>query len=84
MAMTRATTSNTEHLDLIIDNGDFQTLHQTSERLGFLNEESMLRFMLAVLSRSATRSIIVTDQNGVKIPLTPNNTLLRSEEAAGE
>lgn len=64
-------------LSLTINNGDFQALQETASRLGFLNEESMLRFMLAVLSKSATRSITITDQNGIKTPLTPGESLLR-------
>lgn len=82
--MNRAATSNEEHLDLVINNGDYQTLRETSDRLGFLNEESMLRFLLAVISRSATRSITVTDQNGAKLPLTPSDGLLRQPAAPTE
>ncbi len=78
MAIIRSTTSAEPitELSLTINNGDFQALTETAGRLGFLNEESMLRFMLAVLSKSATRSVVITDQNGTKIPLTPSESLL--------
>lgn len=77
MAIARLGTTNTEHLDLSINNGDFEAIKNTVSRLGFKDEESMLRFMLAVLSKSATRSLTITDQNGIKIPVTPSEGLLR-------
>jgi hypothetical protein len=80
MAIVRSTaissaTPATE-LSLTINNGDFEALRTTALRLGFRDEESMLRFMLAVLSKSATRSVSVTDANGQKINLTPSVDLL--------
>lgn len=79
MAMNRATTSNEEHLDLIINNGDFQTLKESTQKLGFKDEESLMRFMLAVLSKSATRSITIINQDGSQSTLSPSNDLLKEQ-----
>lgn len=81
MAMNRTTASNDEHLDLVINNGDFQTLRETTERLGFRDEESMLRFMLAVMSKSAVRSLTITDQNGSNVTLSPSDSLLQGKQS---
>lgn len=76
MAINR-TESTAEELKLTVNNGDLAALRETATRLGFKDEESMLRFMLAVISKSATRSLTITDQNGTKIPLTPSEGLLK-------
>lgn len=81
MAIIRSTQQlNEGELNLVINNGDYVALQETVKRLGFKDEESMLRFALAVLSRSATRSISITDQNGAKISLNPNEGLLEPKE----
>ena len=82
MAIVRQTVAvpapeNPIELGLIINNGDFQALKKTVERLGFKDEESMLRFALAVLAQSATRSLKVTDTNGKEVTLNPSETLLK-------
>ncbi len=91
MAIVRneSTPPNGDELDLIVNNGDLQVLKETVERLNFRDEENMIRFALAVLARSATRAITVTDQNGVKVTLNPSSELLKptetkTEAAAGE
>jgi hypothetical protein len=66
-----------EELNLLVNNGDLEALKKTAMRLGFKDEESMLRFMLAVISKSATRVITITDQNGIKISLNPSADLLQ-------
>jgi hypothetical protein len=67
---------NPAELTLTFNNGDRQSLRETVERLGFVNEESILRFALAVLAQSATRSLTITNQNGLTVALNPNPTLL--------
>jgi len=62
-----------------VNNGDLTAVTDIVKRLNFKDEESLFRFMLAVLSKSATRSIIITDQNGSKIPLTPSEGLLNTQ-----
>lgn len=62
-----------------VNNGDLVAVTEIVKKLNFKDEESMFRFMLAVLSKSATRSLIITDQNGAKIPLTPSEGLLNTQ-----
>lgn len=63
-----------------VNNGDLAAIKETVNRLGFKDEESMFRFMLAVISKSATRSLTITDQNGAKVPLSPSEGLLKSAD----
>lgn len=70
------TTTPTE-LSLTFNNGDFLALINTAKKLGFKDEESMIRFALAVLAQSATTSITVIDKNGTKISLNPSGELLK-------
>lgn len=77
MAINRGASTN-EQLNLVINNGELQALRDNTNRLGFASEENMLRFMLAVLSQSATRSVVITDRSGSKISLNPSDDLLRS------
>lgn len=81
MAINRAANQTTgiEELPLYFNNGDLSTLREAVNRLGFKDEESMLRYMLAILSRSATRSITVIDQTGNKTELSPSDALLRQK-----
>ena len=59
-----------------INNGDFQILQQSVTRLGFKDGGSLLRFVLAVIGQSATRSLKITDTNGKEVPLNPSPALL--------
>lgn len=77
MAIDRTpNTRGLEELPLYFNNGDLAALREALNRLGFRDEESAIRYMIAVLSRSATRSVSVIDRNGVKADLTPSDTLL--------
>lgn len=84
MAITRNTAevSDTE-LPLVINNGDLVALRSAVDRLGFKDEESLLRYVLAVVAQSATRSMTVIDKEGKSIALKPGESLLKdkSEEA---
>lgn len=79
MAITRNISSNNEELNLVINNGDLKVLKDAVTRLGFKDEESMLRYLLAVMLKSATRSLTITDQSGTKTPLNPSESLLKTE-----
>lgn len=84
MAINRLPVSSSEsedQLNLVIDNGDLDAVRAAAQKLGFRNEESMLRFVLAVLSKSATRSLTITDQNGAKISLSPSSDLLKENNS---
>lgn len=76
MAINRLSESTNEELRLEINNGDYQAFKDTVLRLGFKDEESMIRFMLAALYQSATRSITITDQDGRERGVTPSESLL--------
>lgn len=80
MAINRLPSSDGEKLELTINNGDFLALKEAVAKLGFANEEKLLRYLLAVISKSATRSLTITDQNGAKINLNPSDDLLKTEK----
>jgi hypothetical protein len=84
MAINRPTSpapSNNE-LVLAVNNGDLDALRDAMKRFGFKDEESVLRYALAVLSKSATRSLSIIDQDGVRVNLNPSTELLRQPEPA--
>jgi hypothetical protein len=84
MAINRPTSpapSNNE-LVLAVNNGDLDALRDAMKRFGFKDEESVLRYALAVLSKSATRSLSIIDQDGVRVNLYPSTELLRQPEPA--
>ena len=77
MAIIRTNSASPEReLPLLFNNGDLTALKSAVERLGFKDEESLLRYALAVLSKSATRTLTVIDQDGKSIALNPSETLL--------
>lgn len=76
------TPSNPDNeLILAVNNGDLEALQDAMKRFGFRDEESVLRFALAVLSKSATRSLTITGIDGVRVTLNPSQDLLRLPEA---
>lgn len=80
MAIIRLPSSSGAQLDLSFNNGDFVAIQETAQRLGFVDEERMIRYLLAVISKSATRSVTITDQNGAKINLSPADDLLKQDK----
>lgn len=68
--------SEGESLPLIFTNGDLSALRAAVGRLGFKDEENLLRYALAVISKSATRTLTVIDQDGKSIALNPSEALL--------
>lgn len=79
MAINRTSSANIEELGLFINNGDLKALKDAVARLGFKDEESMFRYLLAIMSKSATRSLTITDQSGTKISLNPSESLLKTD-----
>lgn len=81
MAITRNTATLSESADselqLIFNNGDLAALTDSTERLGFKNEESLLRYALAVISKSATRTLTIIDKDGKSTALNPSESLLK-------
>lgn len=76
MAITRKDNPDEEGLFLVINNGDQAALAKATARLGFKSEESLLRYVLAVMSQSATRTLTVIDQDGKSTALNPSEALL--------
>ena len=66
-------------LTLTFNNGDFAVLQETVRRLGFRDEESMLRFALAVMAQ-AEGQIMYIEKQGKKIPLRPSADLLSESQ----
>ena len=80
MAIVRLPSTTSEQIDLSINNGDLVALREAVQRLGFIDEERMLRYLLAVISKSATRSLMITDQNGARTSLNPSPELLNTSQ----
>jgi hypothetical protein len=79
MAIKRADAPAPEgELPLVINNGDYTALTNAVDKLGFKDAESLLRYALAVFSRSATRAVTITDQDGKSVVLNPSDSLLKA------
>ena len=86
MAVTRSVPPgppSENELLLSFNNGDLTALKSAVEKLGFKDEEGLLRFALAVFSKSATRTLTVIDQDGKSIALNPSAALLKENAATG-
>ena len=75
-----ASSDTTQELLLAVNNGDLEALRSAMKRFSFKDEESVLRFALAVLAKSATRSLTITDLAGARVSLNPSSDLLASAE----
>ena len=85
MAIIRKEPVETEPgLPLLINNGDLDALKSAVDRLGFKDEQSLLRFVLAVMSRSSTRTVTVIDLDGKSVALNPSEALLAQPSTAKE
>ena len=71
-------------LPLLFNNGDLVALKNAVGKLGFKDEESLLRYALAVISKSATRTLTIIDQDGKSIALNPSESLLAQNEAKAD
>ena len=76
-----AYTPKADELALIINNGDRVAMKGTADRLGFKDEESLIRFALAVLAQSATRSVTIVNQSNERVSLNPSADLLTQTPA---
>ncbi len=81
MAVFRKSTDEVGELPLIFNNGDLVALKSAVERLGFKDEESLLRYVLAVFAKSATRTLTVIDLEGKPVALNPSDSLLAPQVA---
>jgi len=60
-------------LDVAITNGDLQALRQIFEEWGFKDEESVLRYALAVMTKvtNSNKALFYENEQGEKIGLFP-------------
>ncbi len=79
MAINRRPEEDDAGLPLVFSNGDLSVLCETADRLGFKDEESLLRYVLAVMSKAATRTLTVLDAGGKSVILNPSDSLLKPE-----
>lgn len=79
MAIVRTDTDKPDELPLVFNNGDLAALKSAVNRLNFKDEESLLRYALAVISKSATRTLTVIDQDGKSMALNPSESLLKQD-----
>jgi len=82
MAINRKSSPGSENdLTLSFNNGELSILENAVKHLGFKDEESLLRYFLAVISKSGTRTLTVIDKEGRSLPLNPSPTLLKEDMA---
>jgi hypothetical protein len=83
MAITRkeSTPPSESELSLVFNNGDLTALKSAVDKLGFKDEESLLRYVLAVFSKSATRTLTIIDQDGKSLALNPSPSVLKDTAA---
>jgi len=60
-----------------VDNGDLQALDQITKKWKFKDEESALRFALALMKQNEGNTIYITRPDGAKIGLQPSDELLK-------
>lgn len=68
MAITRKASEPQKEDSLILDfnNGDLEILKQATGRLGFQDEESLLRYTLAVILKSVTCTMTMTGESATR------------------
>jgi hypothetical protein len=85
MAIVRkANESDNEKLSLEINNGDYKALKTIRDKFDFADEEAVLRYALAVLTKSETDTLYVDDGTGNKTGLTPSSSLKKVNEEHGQ
>ena len=72
----------TEKITVEFDNGDLQAMDTVKSEWRFIDEASLLRFALAVLSRAKNKKVYVEDASGNKFPIAPGQQLLKPEVAS--
>ncbi len=79
MAITRKPTAAIppDALELTINNGDLKALGEIVEKWGFKDEESALRFALAILSVTKRGALMQEKQDGSSTALQPAESLLK-------
>jgi hypothetical protein len=69
--------NSTTSIALNFDNGDYEILHKIKQQWNFKDEESLLRFALAILYKAGEHSVSVKDDGGNEITLKPTENMLQ-------
>lgn len=83
MAIVRVGEPGDNQLALEINNGDLKALRDIYSEWGFKDEESVLRFALAVLSKTTNKTIYYVDEKGEKVGLQPSDSVLKQTVESG-
>ena len=75
-----ASLENESGLLFNVDNGDLVALGAVLNKWGFRDEESALRFALAVMKQAEKGVIFIDRGDGTKIGLSPSDDLLKSKQ----
>lgn len=77
MSIKNANTDTPNSLTLTFDNGDYAVLNTIKEQWQFKDDESLLRFALAILYKAGEHSVSVKDDDGSEVTLKPTENMLR-------
>ena len=75
MAIIKKGEERENGLDLEINNGDLKVLREIYEQWGFKDEESVLRFALAVLSKTRNQVLYYENEQGEKVGIQPSDAV---------
>lgn len=67
---------NSDQMSIRFSNGERKALEEVINKWGFKDEESFLRFALAVFVKSNDRSVSIKDESGKETSLCPADSLL--------
>lgn len=76
--------SEKERILLEINNGDLEALGTIREKWAFKDEESVLRFALAVLIQAEDNAVSVKTKDGKSTSLRPSDNLLEAKKETSE
>ena len=72
--------TETDGLIVVLTNGDREALQEIINKWGFLNEESFLKFAMAIMLKAEGNKIIIQSE-GNQASIVPNDNLLRPKNA---
>lgn len=76
--------SEKEHILLEVNNGDLEALGTIRKKWNFKDEESVLRFALAVLIQAEDNAVSVKTKDGKSTSLRPSDSLLEPKKEMSE
>ena len=79
MAITRNESDNSSTLTLVITNGDLEALKNICTTWEIINEESVLRYAIAVMTKvTKSKTLYIEDDQGEKIGFWPSDSIRTS------